>query len=54
MRGNFPGEDLEGVHEALPYLVSNINRRMGFEKSPDDFIDLKGKKVVVLVNFYRK
>ena len=48
MRGDFPGEDLEGVHEALPYLVSNINRRMGFEKSPDDFIDLKGKKVVVL------
>ena len=41
MRGNFPGEDLEGVHEALPYLVSNINRRMGFEKSPDAFIDLK-------------
>ncbi|MCO4836836.1 MAG: FAD-dependent oxidoreductase [Oceanospirillaceae bacterium] len=48
MRGGFPGEDLEGVHEALPYLISNINRRMGFEKDPADFIDLKGKQVVVL------
>ena len=40
--------DLEGVHEALPYLISNINRRMDFEKDPADFIDLKGKQVVVL------
>jgi|TARA_B110000967_G_C18852405_1_gene545349 glutamate synthase (NADPH/NADH) small chain len=48
MRGGFPGENLEGVHEALPYLVSNINRRMGFEKDPADFVDLKGKQVVVL------
>jgi glutamate synthase (NADPH/NADH) small chain len=48
MRGGFPGENLEGVHEALPYLISNINRRMDFEKDPADFIDLKGKQVVVL------
>ena len=48
MRGGFPGEDLEGVHEALPYLISNINRRMGFEKDAADFIDLKGKQVVVV------
>ena len=48
MRGGFPGENLEGVHEALPYLVSNINRRKGYEKDPADFIDLKGKQVVVL------
>lgn len=32
MRGGFPGEDMPGVYEALPYLVSNINRMMGFEK----------------------
>jgi glutamate synthase (NADPH/NADH) small chain len=48
MKGNFPGEDLPGVHEALKFLVSNVNRNLGFEKSADDFIDLKDKRVVVL------
>jgi glutamate synthase (NADPH/NADH) small chain len=48
MKGGFPGEDLEGVYEALPYLVSNVNRNMEFEKSPDDFIGMADKKVVVL------
>lgn len=48
MKGGFPGEDLPGVYEALPYLVSNITRVMGYEKAADNFIDLKGKKVVVL------
>ncbi len=48
MKGGFPGEDLPGVHESLPYLVSNINRLMEFEKDPADFIDLEGQKVVVL------
>ncbi len=48
MKGGFPGEDLPGVHEALPFLIANINRRMGYEKSPEDFIDMKGKRVVVL------
>ena len=48
MRGGFPGEDLPGVHEALPYLVSNINREEGWEQSASDFIDMQGKRVVVL------
>jgi glutamate synthase (NADPH/NADH) small chain len=48
MKGGFAGEELEGVHEALPYLVSNINRLMGFENTPADFVDMAGKKVVVL------
>ena len=48
MKGGFPGEHLEGVYEALPYLVSNVNRNMGFEKVPEDFINMDGKKVVVL------
>ncbi len=48
MKGGFPGEDLPGVYDALPYLISNVNRRMGFEKDPKDFIDLANKKVVVL------
>lgn len=48
MKGGFPGEELEGVYEALPYLISNVNRNLGFEKDAGDFINLKGKKVVVL------
>ncbi len=48
MKGGFAGEDLTGVHEALPFLVSNINRLMGFEKDANDFVDMAGKNVVVL------
>ena len=48
MKGDFPGEDLPGVHEALSFLVSNVNRNFGFEKSADDFVSVKGKRVVVL------
>jgi glutamate synthase (NADPH/NADH) small chain len=48
MKGGFPGEDLPGVHDALPYLISNVNRCLGFEKDPADYVDMKGKKVVVL------
>ncbi len=48
MKGGFPGEDLPGVYDALDFLIANVNRNLGFEKSADDFIDMKGKKVVVL------
>ena len=48
MKGGFKGEDLPGVFEALPYLISSVNNNLGFEKDPADFISLKGKKVVVL------
>lgn len=48
MKGGFPGEDLPGVYDALPFLVSNVNRLMGFEKDEADFISMEGKKVVVL------
>ncbi len=48
MRGGFPGESLEGVHEALPYLVSNINNVEGWQQGVNEFIDLRGKRVVVL------
>ncbi|WP_185266699.1 FAD-dependent oxidoreductase [Halopseudomonas xiamenensis] len=48
MKGGFPGEELPGVHDALDFLVANVNRNLGFEKSPEDFVDMKGKKVVVL------
>ena len=47
VKGGFPGEDLPGVHEALPYLVSNINRELAIaDEQP--WVDLKGKRVVVL------
>lgn len=48
MKGGFAGENLPGVFEALPYLISNSNRLLELEKSPADFIDMKGQKVVVL------
>ena len=48
MTGGFPGEDLPGVVSALPFLISNINRVMGIEKDPADFIDMAGQRVVVL------
>jgi glutamate synthase (NADPH/NADH) small chain len=48
MKGGFPGEDLPGVHDALDFLISNVNRNLGFEKSEEDFISMKGKRVVVL------
>ena len=48
MQGGFKNESAPGVYEALPFLVANTNRVMGLEKSPEDFIDMQGKKVVVL------
>ncbi len=48
MKGNFPGEDLPGVYDALPFLVSNVNRNLGFETDPGEFICVKDKRVVVL------
>jgi glutamate synthase (NADPH/NADH) small chain len=48
MKGNFPGENLPGVYEALPYLVGNVNHNMGYEQDDRDYVNLKGKRVVVL------
>jgi glutamate synthase (NADPH/NADH) small chain len=47
VKGGFAGEDLPGVHEALPYLISNINRELDIAAQPS-FIDMRGKRVVVL------
>lgn len=46
MRGGFPGEELNQVYDALPYLISNVNQVEQW--NTDGFIDLKGKRVVVL------
>ena len=48
MKGGFPGEDLNGVHEALPFLISNVNHCLGYEKSASDYVSMQGKRVVVL------
>ncbi|MEW5755688.1 MAG: FAD-dependent oxidoreductase [Pseudomonadota bacterium] len=48
MTGGFPGEDLPGVYAALDYLIANINRNLGLEQSEQDFINMYGKRVVVL------
>ena len=48
MLGGFANESAPGVHEALPFLIANINRQMKLEKSPDDFVNMQGKTVLVL------
>lgn len=48
VRGGFVGEDLPGVIEALPYLISNAHRVMGAEERPENFISMRGQRVVVL------
>ncbi len=48
MNGGFPGEDLPGVHEALPFLISNVNRLMHWQTNTDDFIDMRERRVIVL------
>ncbi|WP_432471746.1 FAD-dependent oxidoreductase [Amphritea sp. HPY] len=48
MKGGFPGEDLDGVYDALPFLISNVNRCLGYEKDAADYIGVEGKNVVVL------
>ncbi len=48
VRGGFPGEDLDGVHEALPYLIGNVDRQLGIRDGGYPFVDLAGQRVVVL------
>ncbi len=49
MKGGFPGEDLPGVYDALPYLISNIHHEIDFgDCDKPDFIDMAGKNIVVL------
>ena len=48
VRGGFPGEDLPGVYEALPYLISNIRHELGFPGSSNSLVSLRGKRVMVL------
>jgi len=48
VRGGFPGEDLPGVYDALPYLVSNNYRQLSLNDASGQYVNLEGKQVVVL------
>jgi glutamate synthase (NADPH/NADH) small chain len=45
MKGGFPGEDLPGVLEALPFLISNVRHCLDL---PGKFVSMTAKRVVVL------
>jgi glutamate synthase (NADPH/NADH) small chain len=46
MKGGFPGEEKDGVYEALPYLVANNKKQL--ELDSPEYVDLSGQKVIVL------
>ena len=48
MKGDFPGENLPGVFEALPFLIANVNRTLGKSSAADMDFDVKNQRVVVL------
>src|SRR5690554_4652830 len=48
MKGGFPGEEFEGVHETLPYLVANTNYHQGWDTDPSRYVSMEGKRVIVL------
>jgi glutamate synthase (NADPH/NADH) small chain len=47
MRGDFAGEAVQGVYEALPYLIGNICHLAKYGRL-HDYVDLAGRRVVVL------
>ncbi|MDE0743019.1 MAG: FAD-dependent oxidoreductase, partial [Woeseiaceae bacterium] len=46
--GGFDGQDISGVHEALPYLIGNVNKELGIDNSDAPYIDFAEKNVLVL------
>jgi len=49
MRGGLSNEDAEGVYDALPFLIANTRKTMGFEALAEQpYLDMSGKRVVVL------
>lgn len=46
--GNIPGEELPGIHQALPYLIANINQQMGFRDDGYPPVNFAGRHVLVL------
>lgn len=48
VKGGFPGEELSGVHEALPFLISNIRHELALEGAAHALVSMAGKRVMVL------
>ncbi|MDC1387502.1 glutamate synthase subunit beta [Gammaproteobacteria bacterium] len=48
LEGGFRGEGLPQVHKAIDYLIGNTNHLLKVKQKPVDYINLKGKNVVVL------
>ncbi len=48
VQGGFEGETLDHVYPALPYLIGNIYQVMGVDPAPTPYVNLQGKRVVVL------
>ena len=48
LEGGFKGEDLPQSHKAIDYLIGNTNHLLKFKQRPDNYINFKGKDVVIL------
>ncbi len=48
LEGGFKGEDLPQAHKAIDYLIGNTNHLLKFPQKESDYINFKGKKVVIL------
>jgi glutamate synthase (NADPH/NADH) small chain len=48
MKGGFPGEDMDGVIESLPYLIGNTNHEMQYSDNMAEYISMKDKNVIVM------
>ena len=48
LEGGFNGENLNGVHKAIDYLISSTKKLLKIQKNKDEFINLKNKRVIIL------
>ena len=48
LEGGFAGERLPQVYKAIDYLISSTKKLLGLKQKKEDFINLKGKNVIVL------
>lgn len=48
MKAGLAGEESQGVYQALPYLIGNTHHLMGTSNPETPYLNLEGKRVVVL------
>ena len=48
LEGGFAGESLLGVYKAIDYLISSTKKLLKLQTNKNEFINLKGKNVIVL------